>query len=105
MAPAADINLHFTGDFHAITAANNLLAALIDNHIYWGNALGLDPARVTWRRAMDMNDRALRRMHLQLGRRGPQPRRELRHHRRLRGDGDLLPGPLAEPTWRSGWRG
>jgi formate--tetrahydrofolate ligase len=70
VAPAADINLHLTGDFHAITAANNLLAALIDNHIYWGNELGLDPARVTWRRAMDMNDRALRRMHLQLGRRG-----------------------------------
>jgi formate--tetrahydrofolate ligase len=70
VAPAADINLHLTGDFHAITAANNLLAALIDNHIYWGNALGLDPTRVTWRRAMDMNDRALRRIHLQLGRRG-----------------------------------
>src|SRR5277367_2938184 len=70
VAPADEINLHFTGDFHAITAANNLLAALIDNHIYWGNALGLDPARVTWRRAMDMNDRALRRIHLQLGRRG-----------------------------------
>ena len=70
VAPAADINLHLTGDFHAITAANNLLAALIDNHIYWGNELGLDPAQVTWRRAMDMNDRALRRVHLQLGRRG-----------------------------------
>jgi len=70
VAPAADINLHLTGDFHAITAANNLLAALIDNHIYWGNELGLDPAAVTWRRAMDMNDRALRRIHLQLGRRG-----------------------------------
>jgi formate--tetrahydrofolate ligase len=70
VAPAADIKLHLTGDFHAITAANNLLAALIDNHIYWGNELGLDPAAVTWRRAMDMNDRALRRIHLQLGRRG-----------------------------------
>jgi formate--tetrahydrofolate ligase len=70
VAPAADINLHLTGDFHAITAANNLLAALIDNHIYWGNPLGLDPAQVTWRRAMDMNDRALRRVNLQLGRRG-----------------------------------
>jgi len=70
VAPAADINLHLTGDFHAVTAANNLLAALIDNHIYWGNELGLDPARVSWRRAMDMNDRALRRVHLQLGRRG-----------------------------------
>jgi formate--tetrahydrofolate ligase len=55
-----DINLHFTGDFHAITSANNLLAAMVDNHIYWGNALGLDPRRVTWRRVLDMNDRALR---------------------------------------------
>ena len=70
VAPADEINLHFTGDFHAITAANNLLAALIDNHIYWGNALGLDPARVSWRRAMDMNDRALRSVNLRLGRRG-----------------------------------
>ena len=70
IAPAADINLHLTGDFHAITAANNLLAALIDNHIYWGNELGLDPDAVSWRRAMDMNDRALRHIHLQLGRRG-----------------------------------
>ena len=60
VAPMAEINLHFTGDFHAITAANNLLAAMLDNHIYWGNALGIDPRRVTWRRAMDMNDRALR---------------------------------------------
>jgi formate--tetrahydrofolate ligase len=70
VAPADEINLHFTGDFHAITAANNLLAALIDNHIYWGNALGLDPARVSWRRAMDMNDRALRSVNLRLGRGG-----------------------------------
>jgi formate--tetrahydrofolate ligase len=60
VVPMEDINLHFTGDFHAITAANNLLAALIDNHLYWGNAQGLDPRRITWRRAMDMNDRALR---------------------------------------------
>jgi len=60
VAPMDDINLHFTGDFHAITAANNLLATLLDNHIYWGNALGIDPRRVTWRRALDMNDRALR---------------------------------------------
>jgi formate--tetrahydrofolate ligase len=58
--PMEDINLHFTGDFHAITAANNLLAAMLDNHIYWGNALGIDPRRVFWRRALDMNDRALR---------------------------------------------
>ena len=60
VAPMDEINLHFTGDFHAITAANNLLAALLDNHLYWGNALGIDPRRVTWRRALDMNDRALR---------------------------------------------
>lgn len=60
VAPMDEINLHFTGDFHAITAANNLLAALVDNHLYWGNTLELDPRRVTWRRAMDMNDRALR---------------------------------------------
>src|SRR5690606_3471471 len=60
VVPMEDINLHFTGDFHAITSANNLLAAMIDNHIYWGNELGLDPRRIAWRRVMDMNDRALR---------------------------------------------
>ncbi|MGI4953197.1 MAG: formate--tetrahydrofolate ligase [Janthinobacterium lividum] len=60
VAPMDDINLHFTGDFHAITSANNLLAALLDNHLYWGNALGIDPRRITWRRCLDMNDRALR---------------------------------------------
>jgi formate--tetrahydrofolate ligase len=60
VVPMEDINLHFTGDFHAITSANNLLAAMIDNHIYWGNALDLDPRRISWRRAVDMNDRALR---------------------------------------------
>jgi formate--tetrahydrofolate ligase len=60
VAPMEEINLHFTGDFHAITSANNLLAAMIDNHLYWGNASGLDPRRVTWRRSLDMNDRALR---------------------------------------------
>ncbi len=67
VAPMEEINLHFTGDFHAITAANNLLAAMIDNHLYWGNALGLDARRITWRRAMDMNDRALRGMVVGLG--------------------------------------
>jgi formate--tetrahydrofolate ligase len=60
IVPMDEINLHFTGDFHAITAANNLLAAMVDNHIYWGNALGIDPRRVSFRRALDMNDRALR---------------------------------------------
>jgi formate--tetrahydrofolate ligase len=65
--PMEDINLHFTGDFHAITSAHNLLSALIDNHIYWGNALGIDSRRVTWRRVMDMNDRALRSIVCSLG--------------------------------------
>src|SRR5690242_9279704 len=60
VVPMEDINLHFTGDFHAIGAANNLLAAMVDNHIYWGNELGIDQRRVTWRRGLDMNDRALR---------------------------------------------
>ena len=60
VVPMEDINLHFTGDFHAIGAANNLLATMIDNHIYQGNALDIDPRRITWRRAMDMNDRQLR---------------------------------------------
>ncbi|CBV42345.1 formate--tetrahydrofolate ligase [Halomonas elongata] len=66
--PMEDINLHFTGDFHAITSAHNLLAALIDNHLHWGNELNLDPERITWKRAMDMNDRALR--HLTVGQGG-----------------------------------
>ena len=60
VVPMEDINLHFTGDFHAITSAHNLLSAMIDNHIYWGNELGIDERRITWRRVMDMNDRALR---------------------------------------------
>ena len=60
VVPMEDINLHFTGDFHAIGAANNLLAAMIDNHIYQGNALGIDPRQITWRRCVDMNDRQLR---------------------------------------------
>jgi len=67
VVPMEDINLHFTGDFHAITSAHNLLAALIDNHIYWGNELGFDTRRVAWRRVMDMNDRALRSIVSSLG--------------------------------------
>jgi formate--tetrahydrofolate ligase len=67
VVPMEDINLHFTGDFHAIGAANNLLAALIDNHVYWGNKLDIDTRRVTWRRAVDMNDRALRQIVTALG--------------------------------------
>ncbi|MEO9190474.1 MAG: formate--tetrahydrofolate ligase [Acetobacteraceae bacterium] len=60
VVPMEEINLHFTGDFHAITAANNLLAAMVDNHVYWGNPLGIDVRRITARRALDINDRALR---------------------------------------------
>ncbi len=67
VVPMEDINLHFTGDFHAIGIANNLLAALVDNHIYWGNELGFDSRRVTWRRVVDMNDRALREITSSLG--------------------------------------
>src|SRR3984893_4959880 len=67
VVPMEDINLHFTGDFHAITSANNLLAALLDNHIYWGNPLNIDQRRVMWRRVMDMNDRALRQIVSSLG--------------------------------------
>ncbi len=70
VAPMDEINLHFTGDFHAITAAHNLLSAMIDNHIYWGNSLGIDPAKVSWKRAMDMNDRALRQTVVGLGNNG-----------------------------------
>ncbi|MBP5765925.1 MAG: formate--tetrahydrofolate ligase, partial [Clostridia bacterium] len=60
VVPMEDINLHFTGDFHAIGAANNLLAAMLDNHIHQGNALGIDPGKITWKRCVDMNDRQLR---------------------------------------------
>ena len=65
--PMEDLNLHFTGDFHAITAANNLLAAILDNHIHQGNALHIDPARVVWKRCLDMNDRVLRNIVVGLG--------------------------------------
>jgi formate--tetrahydrofolate ligase len=67
VGPMEPINLHFTGDFHAITSAHNLLAALIDNHVYWGNGLGIDARRITWRRVLDMNDRALRSIVSSLG--------------------------------------
>jgi formate--tetrahydrofolate ligase len=67
VVPMEQINLHFTGDFHAITAANNLLAAMIDNSIYWGNPLGIDARRISWRRCLDMNDRALRGIVVNLG--------------------------------------
>ncbi len=67
VVPMEQINLHFTGDFHAITSAHNLLAALIDNHIYWGNKLNIDVRRVVWKRVMDMNDRSLRSININLG--------------------------------------
>lgn len=67
IVPMEQINLHFTGDFHAITSAHNLLAAMIDNHVYWGNGLGLDTRHIAWRRVMDMNDRALRQTVSSLG--------------------------------------
>ncbi len=70
VVPQDEINLHLTGDFHALTAANNLLAAMIDNQVYWGNPLGIDPSRITWRRALDMNDRALREIVVGLGNNG-----------------------------------
>src|SRR5215469_7710132 len=67
VVPMDDMNLHFTGDFHAITTAHNLLSALIDNHIYWGNEQNIDIRRIAWRRVMDMNDRALREIVCSLG--------------------------------------
>ena len=102
-----EINLHFTGDFHAITSAHNLLAAMLDNHIYWGNALEIDPRRIVWRRALDMNDRALRQAVIGLGgpANGVPPRRRLRHHRRLGGDGGILSRRRRSRIWRSGSAG
>ena len=67
VVPMEDLNLHFTGDFHAITSANNLLAAMLDNHIMQGNTLGIDPKQVVWKRCLDMNDRALRNIVIGLG--------------------------------------
>lgn len=67
VVPMEDLNLHFTGDFHAITSANNLLSAMLDNHIQQGNALRIDPRQVVWKRCMDMNDRALRNIVIGLG--------------------------------------
>ena len=95
VVPMEDLNLHFTGDIHAIGAANNLLAALLDASILHGNPHKIDALRVGWKRALDMNDRALRRDHARPGRaRQRLPARVgLRHHGGLRGDGD--PGRLA----------
>ncbi len=97
VVPMEDINLHFTGDFNAIQLANNLLAALLDNHIHHGNELGIDVRRITWKRVLDMNDRALRDIVVSLG--GPgngYPRQgRIRHRGGLRSHGDLLPGHVA----------
>ena len=68
IAPMEDINLHFNGDIHAVTSANNMLASMVDNHLYWGNDLELDPARISWRRAIDLNERALRKLNLNIRR-------------------------------------
>ena len=78
VVPMDEINLHFTGDFHAITSAHNLLSAMLDNHLHQGNALGIDPRRITWPRTMDMNDRALRAMVISLGGINAGPVREER---------------------------
>jgi formate--tetrahydrofolate ligase len=89
VVPMDRLNLHLTGDFHAVTAAHNLLAAIVDNHLYHGNPLGLDPVHVTWRRVLDVNDRALRNVVIGLGdhQDGVPPDR-VRHHRGVGGDGD-----------------
>ena len=78
VVPMDEINLHFTGDFHAITSAHNLLSAMLDNHLHQGNALGLDPRRITWPRTIDMNDRALRSIVISLGGINAGPVREER---------------------------
>lgn len=72
--PSDDINLHFTGDLHALTSSINLIAAVLDNHIYQGNALRLDPKRITWKRALDVNDRSLRKIRINLGKNDGEPR-------------------------------
>ena len=90
VVPMEDMNLHFTGDIHAIGAANNLLAALLEAHILHGNALRIDPLSVSWRRCLDINDRALRDVAVGLGGRanGYRQADRLRHHGRVGGDGD-----------------
>ena len=103
VVPMEDINLHFTGDFSAIAVATNLLAAMIDNHIHHGNALGIDVRRITWRRVLDVNDRALRDV-VDRARRTRQrlpARVGLRHRGRVRGHGDLLPRDRPRTTSRS----
>ena len=92
--PMADINLHFTGDFHAISSAHALLSAMLDNHLQQGNPLGIDTRRITWPRTIDMNDRALRHAVIGLGGAGERrrPRGALGHHSRERDHGDRRAG-------------
>ena len=102
VVPMEQINLHFTGDFHAITSAHSLAAALIDNHVYWANELNIDVRRIHWRRVVDMNDRALRADHPVARRRRQRlpARGRLRHHRGLRGHGGVLPRARTSTTSR-----
>ena len=97
VVPMEDINLHFTGDFSAIGLSHNLLSAMIDNHIHHGNDLDLDSRRLSWKRVVDMNDRALRQIVVGLGGPGQRfhPRRRLRYRRRLRDYGDFVPRRFA----------
>ena len=110
VVPAEDINLHFVGDMYAVEKANNLLCAMVDNHLQHGNELGLDPRRIVLRRVIDLNERSLRDIIIGLG--GPQARRaaarRLQHHARLRSHGHPLPRegfrrsrPSAWPAWLS----
>ena len=105
VVPMEDLNLHFTGDIHAIGAANNLLAAMLDASIMHGNPHKIDALRVTWKRAVDMNDRALRQIAIGLGGSDQRlPARErLRHHRRLGGDGQSSRSPATSRTCAGGW--
>jgi formate--tetrahydrofolate ligase len=92
VAPSEDINLHFTGDMHALTSSINLISAIIDNSIYQGNPLNIDPNRIVWKRAMDMNDRAFVKSRWPKGRRMALAPRRLRDHRRQRDDGHHVLG-------------
>ena len=104
VVPMEVLNLHLTGDMHAVTAAHNLLSAMIDNHLYQGNELGLDLHNITWRRVLDVNDRALRNIVIGLGsrRRRRAAADRVRHHRRLRGDGDAGADHARWPTCARG---
>ena len=107
VVPFENLNLHLTGDLHAVTAANNLLAAMVDNHLYNGNERSLDPSAITWKRVLDVNDRSLRNIVGRPGhpgRRDPAPDR-LRHHGRVRGDGGAGPFHVAPGSPCTAWGG